>query len=50
MLFVLLAAGFFYPVQGGVPMGRGGTGAAGADDLSAVILNPAGLASLTVSA
>ena len=47
MLFVLLAAGFFYPVQGGVPMGRGGTGAAGADDLSAVILNPAGLASLT---
>ena len=47
MLFVLLAAGFFYPVQGGVPMGRGGTGAAGADDLSALILNPAGLASLT---
>src|SRR5881394_2306812 len=46
MVLALLAAGFFYPVQGAVPMGRGGTGVAGADDLSAVILNPAGLASL----
>src|SRR5438874_13116655 len=46
MILILLAAGFFYPLQGAVPMGRGGTGAAGADDLSAVILNPAGLASL----
>src|SRR5262249_20457582 len=47
MLLALLSAGFFYPVQGAVPMGRGGTGAAGADDLSAVLMNPAGLASLS---
>ncbi|MGZ6141721.1 MAG: OmpP1/FadL family transporter [Myxococcales bacterium] len=46
MLLALIAAGFFYPIQGGIPMGRGGTGAAGADDLSAFVLNPAGLASL----
>jgi long-subunit fatty acid transport protein len=47
MLVALLAAGLFYPVQGAVPMGRGGTGAAGADDLSAILINPAGLASLS---
>lgn len=46
MLF-LLAAGFFLPVQGATPLGRGGTGAAGAGDLSAFVLNPAGLASLS---
>ena len=46
MLALLVAAGFFYPDIGGVPMGRGGTGAAGAGDLSALEMNPAGLASL----
>ena len=47
MFWALLAAGLFYPAQGAVPMGRGGTGVAGADDLSAVLINPAGLASLS---
>src|SRR6267142_2051663 len=42
----LLAAGFFYPDLGATPLGRGGTGAAGAGDLSALVMNPAGLASL----
>jgi hypothetical protein len=46
MLFVLLAAGFFYPDLGATPLGRGMTGAAGAGDLSALALNPAGLAAL----
>jgi long-subunit fatty acid transport protein len=39
-------AGFFYPDLGAGPLGRGATGAAGAGDLSALALNPAGLASL----
>jgi len=46
VLAILLAAGFFYPDIGSLPMGRGGTGAAGAGDLSAMEMNPAGLASL----
>src|SRR5260221_1554255 len=47
MLFLtLLAAGFFYPDLGATPLGRGGTGAAGAGDLSALVSNPAGLAEL----
>jgi long-subunit fatty acid transport protein len=46
MLFFLLAAGFFYPDLGATPLGRGMTGAAGAGDLSALALNPAGLATL----
>jgi Outer membrane protein transport protein (OMPP1/FadL/TodX) len=43
---VLLAAGFFFPDLGATPLGRGATGAAGAGDLSAMVMNPAGLASL----
>ena len=46
MIFVLLAAGFFFPDLGATPLGRGGTGAAGAGDLSALVMNPAGLAAL----
>ena len=46
MLAILLAAGFFYPDLGATPLGRGATGAAGAGDLSAIAMNPAGLASL----
>jgi long-subunit fatty acid transport protein len=46
MLFILLAAGFFYPDLGATPLGRGGTGVAGAGDLSAFAMNPAGLAEL----
>src|SRR6267378_3838129 len=47
MLILLLAAGFFYPDLGATPLGRGMTGAAGAGDLSALALNPAGLAALS---
>ena len=46
MIAILLAAGFFYPDLGAQALGRGATGAAGAGDLSAMALNPAGLASL----
>ena len=42
-----LAAGFFYPDLGARALGRGATGAAGAGDLSALEMNPAGLAELT---
>src|SRR5437764_1183796 len=47
MLFVLIAAGFFFPDLGATPLGRGMTGAAGAGDLSALASNPAGLAGLS---
>ncbi len=43
---VLLAAGFYSPDLGAVPLGRGGTGATGTGDLSSVIYNPAGLLEL----
>lgn len=43
---VLLAAGFYSPDLGAVPLGRGGTGATGTGDLSSVFYNPAGLVEL----
>ena len=46
LALVLLAAGFYYPDLGAVPLGRGGTGATGTGDLSSVLFNPAGLAEL----
>ena len=42
-----LAAGFYFPDLGAKPLGRGATGAAGPGDLSALAINPAGLAELT---
>ncbi len=45
--FTARASGFFYADLGARELGRGATGAAGTDDLSSIIYNPAGLADLT---
>ena len=50
IVLALLAAGFFYPDIGATPLGRAGTGSAGAGDLAAMAMNPAGLASLLLPA
>src|SRR3954462_11116225 len=46
IVLALVAAGFFYPDIGATPLGRAGTGAAGAGDLAAMAMNPPGPASL----